>query len=375
MSEFGVGFKLSADASAFERGMAQATRSAQQTGKAITKAFDAKDVGRTLATALGINLENIANKVARLVIGFSESAQAALESLVESTGKEADKQERNLEKARADAAKRESDRVEQARKEQEMLYEFRKKASEDAAEASAKESAALKDASANLADFEHKRALEQMDDAHKLIALRKDLADASRNAKDFEDAQRNGVKLTSDEVAQLLEYKKQQAEIEGRIAGIVGETAKAESTAAEQVERRLDALSAIAGIQGSRQFNDATASALEEKMRRDQAAIQSIGPLRNIGQDFEVARLQAEIINIRQELQFRSGLQQDVALFGVEGARARFQGDPLAFDRLVQQLVQDSRDQKQIAASTNDYLRQLLERQKSGVAVVNIGKG
>jgi len=67
----------------------------------IAKKFEFRDVARTLATALGINLQNIANQVARFVIGFTEGAEKALEETIARTEKAADNQERQLERARA----------------------------------------------------------------------------------------------------------------------------------------------------------------------------------------------------------------------------------------------------------------------------------
>jgi hypothetical protein len=49
-----------------------------------------------------------------------------------------------------------------------------------------------------------------------------------------------------------------------------------------------------------------------------------------------------------------------------------FGGDPLAFDRLVQRYAQDSRDAQKVAAESNELLRQMNERQKTGLPVINL---
>lgn len=72
--------------------MANAARSAELAGSKIGKAFDAKNLGATLATAIGLNLTSMADK---LVAPFREAAEAAKE-LANWSGVAADAQERML---------------------------------------------------------------------------------------------------------------------------------------------------------------------------------------------------------------------------------------------------------------------------------------
>lgn len=98
--------KLGLDISGFEKGLAGARRGigelTRETGK---KLFDLKDVGRTLATALGLNLQSIAEGVARLVTGFSKEQEQALNDLVNSTERAAAAQEAALNAAKRDREK------------------------------------------------------------------------------------------------------------------------------------------------------------------------------------------------------------------------------------------------------------------------------
>lgn len=139
MAEHSAGFKIYADSTQFERGMAQVTRTAGEVGKKVANAFDGRAIGRTLATALGLSLTDIADKVARFWTGFSKDAEAALEAMVMATGKAADAQERALEKLRALKEKEADAAADRATKEYELIRDFRRKAMEEDAAAAAKQ--------------------------------------------------------------------------------------------------------------------------------------------------------------------------------------------------------------------------------------------
>jgi len=101
-------------------------------------------------------------------------------------------------------------------------------------------------------------------------------------------------------------------------------------------------LAAIAGVRGGNQFNDASEETLREIARRNRQRAQSIQAGEGgfgVGQNLEVSRLIAEAMNAEKELAFRRNFRQTVSLLGEQGARARFGGDPLQFDRVLESLT------------------------------------
>ena len=98
MAEFNAGFKVYADSTAFEKGMAQVTRTSENAGKAIARAFDGKAIVSAIMGGIGFSLsgiiDQIAEGLARTVIGFSKKAQEDLEELVKTSDKAADAQEK-----------------------------------------------------------------------------------------------------------------------------------------------------------------------------------------------------------------------------------------------------------------------------------------
>lgn len=85
--------KLGLDITDFQRGISGAQRGVGELAKSTTKGFtDLKNVGGTLATALGLNVQSIAESIARFVVGFSKDQEQALNDLVDATGRAADAQ-------------------------------------------------------------------------------------------------------------------------------------------------------------------------------------------------------------------------------------------------------------------------------------------
>lgn len=114
------------------------------------------------------------------------------------------------------------------------------------------------------------------------------------------------------------------------------------------LEDEKNSLASIVGIQGGKQFNDASDATLGEISRRNRSRAAMLrtgetgvnpggGP--SIGTSLESARLDAEAINAEQELKFRRNFRQTLQMGGVEAARQAFQGDPLQFDRVLQQIT------------------------------------
>lgn len=161
------------------------------------------------------------------------------------------------------------------------------------------------------------------------------------------------------------------------------EELKKQTAALEDQERRLSkmlALSSMLNAAGGSVFNDASPEALRERLRRDQQRLidqqnNPVGKDGSVGQMIigaDIGRLQIEIQNIKAELAFREKINRDYELGGEALARRNFRGDPIEFDRVFQQIVQDNRDSKQVQAETLEQLREMNQRQRNGMPVVNL---
>ena len=76
--------KLGLDVTEFERGVSKAQGAlGNVVGQATKKFTDFKQIGQTLATAVGLNLESISEGLARMIVGFSKQQETALLRLVD----------------------------------------------------------------------------------------------------------------------------------------------------------------------------------------------------------------------------------------------------------------------------------------------------
>lgn len=83
--------RLALDITPFEKGLSQAQGSlGKVVDGAAGKLGNLKNVGTTLATAVGFNLQSIAEGLARMVVGFSKAEEAALLELVQTSKAAAD---------------------------------------------------------------------------------------------------------------------------------------------------------------------------------------------------------------------------------------------------------------------------------------------
>lgn len=129
-------------------------------------------------------------------------------------------------------------------------------------------------------------------------------------------------------------------------ARIREEIAQQAQAAADAEEARRAGISALVygitnGGYSSAQIQDSSDEALKEIIRRNNDALQGLDPgtAFDVGDSYTITRLQNENARVQKELDLRNGLRNDVSLYGVEGARQKFAGDPLVFDDLVQQFV------------------------------------
>jgi len=175
------------------------------------------------------------------------------------------------------------------------------------------------------------------------------------------------------------------------LAAELADQAEREAAAKEkqiEIEKNLKALSdaayadAIGFMSQSTldrdQIQNASPETLREIARRKQNNLQSLGPsggsLAFDDNYFLRIQLQNEINQVKAELGMRQGLQTDVAQRGIEGARRAFTGDPLVFDKLVQQFVVDSRSSQELQAKTLTLLQRLDDRAKSPQPVVVVNQ-
>lgn len=98
-----IGVRLTGDASQFRSTLRQAEREASKFGSSLGKRlFDARSLGTSLATALGLNIQNIAEGVARLATGVSKEEEANLKRLADLSTQIADRNIANNKKRLSD---------------------------------------------------------------------------------------------------------------------------------------------------------------------------------------------------------------------------------------------------------------------------------
>ncbi len=325
------------------------------------KLINLKSLGGALAVALGVNFQAIAESIARLWVGMSKAQEDALKELVETTDKAADKAEKRLEAAKDAAAKRETDRVKLVTDQQKLVWEARqqyfeneKKWREEMGEMARKGAA---DEIKNLNSLEEElRQLkyEALKPEEKLVQLQARQAELSKQLALDKAA---GANTTEIEV----ELQKNLNTQESVRNGIVKAVAKSEAEITAEKEKQLVAeknrQASIAGIRGGNQFNDASDAALAEIARRNRNQAQALGGGQSsIGRNMEAARLIAEAQNAERELAYRRNFRNTVGLLGEEGARQRFAGDPLQFDRVLESLTAQQDKGTTLLQSLDDRL-------------------
>jgi hypothetical protein len=94
--------KLGLDVTDFERGAAKAQGSLKSViGDATKKFTDFKQIGQTLATALGLNIQNIADGIARFVTGMSKEVEDSLKGMVDASNRSVDEVNKTISKRRS----------------------------------------------------------------------------------------------------------------------------------------------------------------------------------------------------------------------------------------------------------------------------------
>lgn len=332
-----------------------------------------KAVTGTLKSLTGIGAAlfapQIADLLARLITGFSKKAEKDLEDLVEKTGKAADKAEARLEKAKTEADKKEAERVQRTLDQQNLVWSARmeyfdnvKKEQEEAAEREKKLSQEAFDEDLKWVKERDKlnktlkeQKLEALKPEERVLALTKEVNDLKKQQTKF-------TKEDNEYLSLQVQINDTNKSIEQERLAIAAATAKEEKKITEEKKQQLGA---IAGIRGGADFNDASDATLQEISRRNRNQAQAIraNPFnQGIGQSLEAARYEAEAMNAEAELRFRKKFQLDFSVGGEGLARKNFQGDPLKFDRLVDQFIKTQSVAEKTLTVQEDILEALTRR-------------
>ncbi len=168
-----------------------------------------------------------------------------------------------------------------------------------------------------------------------------------------------------------VELQKNLNEQEKIRAQLTKETAQSEAEIAAAKKKALEdeknSHASIVGVRGGKQFNDASDAALRQIIanNRNEANVDRYRGLTNIdvagnssiGSLLEASRLEQEAINAQKELDFRRNFKSTVSLLGESGARARFAGDPLQFDRVLEQFTKTQDKSTTLLQSLDDRLQ------------------
>lgn len=265
----------------------------------IAKKFEFRDIGRTLSTALGLNLTNLAQKLvqpfqeasesASRIADESERAAAAVERLI--ALRQTDVQQLAVMETQA---KRIGEELEQAlnkgpsksffagliergsaldkiigfsRREdasrQELIAQKDREAKEKAVEIEVKKQAIVKqgsveelraikenlaadekraDAIKRLAAFEREQTLVKMSSGEKINALEKERRAVAADIAKYDKFQREGGELTAIGITDLLGLKEQQRDLENEILALTKGKAEAEKITTAEIQTQIEAL-------------------------------------------------------------------------------------------------------------------------------------
>lgn len=91
-----ISVKLNGDNSNFKRMMDDSSQAAGTIAGQIAKKFELKDIGKTMATALGLNIQNMAEQVARFFTGMTKEEEEAYKKLEQLSTQAADASIKNM---------------------------------------------------------------------------------------------------------------------------------------------------------------------------------------------------------------------------------------------------------------------------------------
>lgn len=368
-SQSEVSTRLTADNSQYRSVMNQSERVAEQAGKSIFKKLDIKAGMFAIAAAVGFNLQNIAENLARFIIGYSKSTEAALEEMVKQTEKAAEAQERALEKARARKEKADNETSERLQRQDALVREQRIAAIDDERERNKTAAEERANQLAEISRLDAQAAEDKLSSAQKLAKWRTEEAAIS---KEIARLEKIGGDRSNEQNQFLVELKREQVDLQGKIKGAVDQTAKAESAVTGEINKQIEAKQrfyAITGTgRGDRELSD---KELERKISNIQQDIfqRSInGGGGDIGSNLLLESQRGNLSQARSELDFRRRVRQQAGSFGEDFA---FQRNPGLTEQRLQEILngQDKSAQGRIAAS----LEKLEKQFQQGVPTVLFG--
>ncbi len=330
--DFFAGFKMTADSTHFERGMARAANTAQDIGKKMASAFDGKALGRTLATALGLSLNDISDKVARFWLNFSKEQEAALNQTVEATERAAREQEKALERLRAAKAKDHQENLDRLNEEWTTL----RKAEEEGRKMIAERAEAQRKAA---------------DEANAVVFKQWEAAEAE--------------KMAADEKVKTVRLLERQSELAAEVAKKEREIAEAN----REVVMLKTAINRV-GNQDT-ELSDRELAAKERNLRQ-----QAFQASLNIGGVYTGANTNDILGGVRSQELSRVMAEQNMrrnvrGLVGAFGEGQAFEMSGLSEQRF-RDIISGTTETQRLARRTAEGIEELNNRLKSGIPVVNL---
>ena len=377
-----------------------------------------KAVTGTLKSLTGIGAAlfapQIADFLARSLLGFSKKAEKELEDLVEKTGKAADEAEKRRDKAKDEALEKDKERGRIFLEQAEVVSNARLQFIENEKKATAEANEKAKEASRaafeeDLKWVKERDKLEAKLKAQKLEALKPEERMAviakeinglklsmvgldkdsneykalavklGERLKDFskeELAARQAILIVRAEEARQAEIavKVEQARVKGVAAGL-SEEEQAQVKLYIESEGKKGKLPTRQGgvFTTSDVFKDASDATLAEVIRREQLNLATqtpaFGQFSGLSTDISRAQTQSRLAAAQREQDFRRKLGQDFSVGGESLARKNFQGDPLQFERILEQIVKG----QTVEEETRDYLKDIRQAlTKTGIVTVPI---
>ena len=192
-------------------------------------------------------------------------------------------------------------------------------------------------------------------------------ANGTEIAKTRDKLAKEGVKTEKDLTAEL--------ERQARIAEKARKDEEGRAQAAKMTQQAYESImfGVTNGGYSSQQIQEASSGALSEAVRRNKQKLSGLdsnpGSAFDYGNSLEITRLNNENARIQAELSLRSGISRDRATLGDAGARRSFQGDPLVYDKLVQQFGGSQNEQQK----QTQLLQDIKDQQRRGLKVVPLG--
>lgn len=318
------------------------------------------------------------------VINRISGVTAEQEKMRESAAKAAEEQEKQLEKSRKE---NNPERVAAAER---KLQEARR--------ANLLESAGIQER-INLLTAEQKRLTEEAAKLGENTVARKEKEyEIERVIGELQKAQNEKGKEQYDKIAaqrklaledakKLKENEEQRVKVAAELAELAEQEAAAKAKQeeiAKNLKRLQDAAYADAigfmttSTLGRDNVQNASDATLKEIARRKQGNLRSLGAggggLAFDDNYFTRIQLQNEINQVKAELSMRDNLRNTINRSGIDVARRTFTGDPMVFDKLVQQFVSDSRTAADIGRENNKLLSEIRDKFKSGVPTISLTK-